>query len=138
MWGGDFVQQTDPGHHRLLALAVTSIVTLIGSALLRRAPLPALGLLVDGCCTTALVVHSPLIYMYFLPADIALYLIAAQQLRGTSNRAAAMTVGMLACYMVLRLLPGTVTGWLDPRLAPADPPGSYLSLEFAVILPCAV
>lgn len=136
--GYRYEADTDPRHQTLLVLAVTSIVTLIGSALLRRAPLPALGLLVAGCCTTTLAVHSPLISMYFLPADIALYLIAARQPRRTANTAAVMTAGMLACYTLLRLLPATAAGWLDARLAPADPPGSYLSVEFAVILPCVI
>ena len=49
-----------------------------------------------------------------------------------------MTVGVLACYTMLRLLPTTATGWLGPRLTPADPPGSNFSLELAVTLPCVI
>lgn len=69
--GYRFQADTDPRHEALLILAVTSVLTLIGSVLLRRAPLPALGLLLAGCCTTALALHSPLIFLYFLPVACA-------------------------------------------------------------------
>src|SRR5512139_3272069 len=52
----------DPRHEALLILAVTSIVTLIGSVLLQRAPLPALGLLLAGCGATTLALHSSLLF----------------------------------------------------------------------------
>ena len=118
-----------------LILAAAAAATLTGCALLRRAPLSALGLLLAGSGAATLVVRSVMGFMYFLPVDIALYLIAAHRSRRTATAAAALTIGSLTCYVALRLMPGA-SGWLGARLT--DPPGSYFSTEFVIMLPCVI
>jgi len=120
--GYRYEAQLGEPHATLLTLAAGAAVTLIGSALLRRAPLWALGLLLAGASATSLTVQGPLVYMNFLPVDIALYFIAAHRTRRASNAALAMAIGTAVFY---------TTVW-------AHPLGSYYLPEFDVILPCVI
>src|SRR5581483_7948764 len=73
-------QQFKPPAWLLLAAATTAAMA--GSALLRRWPLPAVGLLLASSAAAALDVHSPTIHLvHYLAADVALGVIVASRPR---------------------------------------------------------
>jgi signal transduction histidine kinase len=112
-----------PGRLKLsvwLVLALASAAALAGSALLRRRPLPAVGLLLAGSVAAALALDSPTIWLaHYLAADVALGVIVATRSRPTWIAALVMTLGVLPGYAITRILlgfsyahaPGWPQGW---------------------------
>ncbi|MCP3817901.1 histidine kinase [Streptomyces sp. A3M-1-3] len=95
----------------LAVLTVATALSLAGSRLLSRRPLPALALLLAGAAvaTTPLSVGEiPL--AQFLAVDVALYFIAATRPRRTGIIALTMALGVLAGYLTTRLLSGWTVG----------------------------
>ena len=98
----------------LLALATAAAVA--GSAVLRRWPLPAVGLLLVGSVAAALGVHSPTIHTaHYLAIDIALGVIVASRSRPTSIAALTAMLAALPGYSILRIHlgypPDLMDGW---------------------------
>ena len=113
-------------------LIEAAAVTLLGSALLRRAPLAALGLLLAGSIAGTIAFYAPQIsLLQFLPVDVALYLVAAHRSRRTSIAALALTIVARAGYAAAGLLTGF--GAATPPMA-TEPLGDHLSTEFVVTL----
>jgi signal transduction histidine kinase len=125
-----------PGGPDPLFLIPAAVLTLAGSAALRRIPLGALGLLLAGSVTGALGFRSaPIGFWPFLPVDVALYFIAAGRPRRTSVAALVLTLATMACYVAARLLTGDGLGTLlgVMQVVPG-PPRDNFSMEFAVTL----
>ncbi|REE96523.1 sensor histidine kinase [Thermomonospora umbrina] len=98
-----------PSHWSFLVTATASAVA--GSVLMRRRPLPALGLLLAASVFAAMALTSTEIaFPHFLAAEVALCQIAATASRRTSVAAAAMALGTLAAYAAVRLLLGFYIG----------------------------
>jgi signal transduction histidine kinase len=86
-----------------LLLAVATALAVAGSALLRRRPLPALGLLLAGSLVAALARHSPTISLaHYCAADVALGIIVATRSRPAWVAALVMTLGVLPGYAMIR------------------------------------
>ncbi len=97
--------------HSMVNLSAGTVSVLLGSALLRRRPPAALGLLLLGSVFAALALSSTEIqFPTFLPADIALWSIAAGRPRRESTVAAAMTTAVLVGLPAVRLWLGFVIG----------------------------
>ena len=122
--------------HEITLTAVAAVLTLAGSAFLRRVPLRALSLLLAGSIA-ATVNSSPILLLQFLPVDVALYLIATHRTRRTAAAALALTVGTMAGYSTVRLLagPGSLFGLVT---MPAAPPGDRLSTDLITTLAAVV
>ncbi|MEU9497971.1 sensor histidine kinase [Streptomyces sp. NPDC048196] len=100
----------DPLRYALIN-AAASAMALLACALLRSRPLPALALLLGGsvaASTTVSVADIPL--AQFLAFDVALGFITATRRRRTGRAAAGMSLGVLAGYVLVRLLLGTSPG----------------------------
>ncbi|GAA4633371.1 hypothetical protein GCM10023196_070610 [Actinoallomurus vinaceus] len=92
-------------------LVVATVLTLIGSGLLRRRPLTALGLLLAGSVLGTLPLSVGAIPVpQFLSVDVALWFIAATGRRRTSRTAAGLVFVTLAGYLAFRLLCGWIIG----------------------------
>ncbi|MGW7367261.1 sensor histidine kinase [Streptomyces sp. NPDC054841] len=94
-----------------VTLAVATVMVLIGSRLLPRRPLVALGVMLAAAVaeTTPLSVGEiPL--MQFLAVDVAVYFIAATRPRRTGIIALAMALGVLVGYIATRVLCGWNVG----------------------------
>jgi signal transduction histidine kinase len=109
-----------PGKHFKLAawllLAAATTVAVAGSALLRRRPLSAVGLLLAGSVAAALAVDSPTIPLaYYLAADVALGVIVASRSRPTWIAALTAMLAALPGYAILRIdlgyRPDLLDGW---------------------------
>ncbi|MFF2508665.1 sensor histidine kinase [Streptomyces sp. NPDC058067] len=88
-------------------LAVATAFALAGSAVLRRFPLPAVGLLLLGSLCGAMALNSMEInFLQFLVVDVALCVIAAGSSRRSSLTALAMAIALVTGYAVVRLLLG--------------------------------
>jgi signal transduction histidine kinase len=116
-------------------LITAAVLTLTGSALLRRAPRSALELLLAGSVVGSIGLHSPPIGFLpaFLPVAVALYLVGARQSRRTSVAALILilvtVIGYLATTRLLTLHgPFNMFGLAQlGQAAPDD-----FSMEFAV------
>jgi hypothetical protein len=87
-----------PGGPRELFLIPAAVLILAGSGLLTRAPLPAFGLLAGGAVAGALGFSpSAVSFLQFLPAGVALYLIAARRPGRTAVVALAVMIVTVAC-----------------------------------------
>ncbi|MER7768667.1 sensor histidine kinase [Kitasatospora sp. NPDC096140] len=96
---------TSPSISGWLTLAAATAVTLAGSTLLRRRPLPAFALLLGGAFAASMALDMEQIpLLLFLTADVALGFLAAAGPRGTSLAAAVMALGALVGYPSVRLL----------------------------------
>jgi hypothetical protein len=105
-------QHFKPAEWLLLAAATTAAVA--GSALLRRWPLPAVGLLLAGSVAAALDVDSPTIHLaHYLAADIALGVIVAGRSRLTSSAALTAMLAVLPGYAILRIRLGYPPDLMD-------------------------
>ncbi|MBV9380524.1 MAG: sensor histidine kinase [Streptosporangiaceae bacterium] len=107
-------QRFTPPAWLLLAAATTAAIA--GSALLRRWPLPAVGLLLAGSSAAALDVHSPTIHLaHYLAADAALGAIVASRSRPAWIAALTAMLAVLPAYSILRSYlgypPGLLQGW---------------------------
>lgn len=88
-------------------VASATIMALAGSWLLRRRPLPALGLLIAGSFAAALAVNSvEIAFLHFLAIDVALGFIVATRPRQTWIVAFAVALGALPGYAITRSLLG--------------------------------
>ncbi|MFJ8010955.1 sensor histidine kinase [Streptomyces sp. NPDC096339] len=86
-------------------------MALLGCALLRRRPLPALALLLGGsvaASTTVSVADVPL--AQFLAFDLALGCVTATRPPHTGRAAAGMSLGVMSGYVLVRLLLGASPG----------------------------
>jgi signal transduction histidine kinase len=104
---GPFFYQWDG----LTFLAVATALAHLAGALLRRRPLPALGLLLAAAvvaCVPLGVAEIPL--AQFLAVDVALYFIAAERARRTGIIALLGALTVLAGYLTTRLLFGWIVG----------------------------
>jgi signal transduction histidine kinase len=106
-------QQFKPAAWLLLAAATTVAVT--GSALLRRWPLPAIGLLLAGSVIAALAHHSPTVSLaHYLAADVALGVIVADRSRPAWIAALVAMLAVLPGYAIIRIQlgeSGQQLGW---------------------------
>ena len=92
-------------------LMVATVLTLIGSGLLRRRPLTALVLMLAGSVFGTVPLSVGAIELpQFLAVDVALWFIAATGRRRTSHTAAVLTFATLAAYLAFRLLSGWIIG----------------------------
>ncbi|MEV0399348.1 sensor histidine kinase [Actinoallomurus sp. NPDC050550] len=92
-------------------LMTATVLTLIGSGLLRRRPLTALVLLLAGSVLGTLPLSVGAIPVpQFLSVDVALWFIAATGRRRTSRTAAGLALATLAAYLAFRLLCGWIIG----------------------------
>lgn len=92
-------------------LEEAAVLTLVGSALLRRRPLPAFAVLLVGSIASAMALNGTEIgFLQFLAVDVALGFVAATRSRRTSVVAAAMALGVVAGYPAARLLLGFAIG----------------------------
>ncbi|NUP47708.1 MAG: sensor histidine kinase [Catenulispora sp.] len=124
------VVQTGGPPHEALLIIVTTVLTLTGSALLRRTPLSALGFLLAGAVIAS--ANSSTLFE-FLPVDVAVYLIAAQQTRRRAATALALSFGTAVGYSAVRLTIGSFT-LFGVVLTPPVPTGGYSSADFVVAL----
>ncbi|MFF2790635.1 sensor histidine kinase [Streptomyces sp. NPDC058049] len=95
----------------LLVIATATAMALLACALMRHRPLSALALLLGGsvaASTTVTLVDIPL--AQFVAFDVALGWITATRPRSTGRAAAGWTLGMMACYLLTRLLLGASLG----------------------------
>ncbi|WP_455352780.1 sensor histidine kinase [Streptomyces sp. SYSU K217416] len=98
-----------PGAQALLALAF--VLVLAGSAVLRRRTSVAYGLMVAGTVVSTVAWRQDEIPpLQFLGVDVALCYVAATRPRRSSLTAAAGALGVLAGYLVLRLITGDDSG----------------------------
>jgi signal transduction histidine kinase len=123
------------GGPNAMYLVPAAALILAGSALLRRSPLCAFGLLLAAAVAGALGFSPSAVgFLQFLPADVAAYLIAAHRPRRTSATALALMVVSVACFAAARLLAWSAAG----MLAPSATPGNQLPTEVAIILTSVV
>jgi signal transduction histidine kinase len=86
-----------------LMLALAAMVAVAGSALLRRRPLPGLGLVIAGSVIDAVGRDSPMVVLAdYLAADVAMGFIVAGRSRVAGIAALAMAVGVLPGYAIVR------------------------------------
>ncbi|MFF5711740.1 histidine kinase [Streptomyces sp. NPDC012756] len=95
----------------LTMLAVATLVTLRGGALLARRPTAALNhfLVASVIAATPLGVDA-IPFAQYLAVDVALYAIAAARPRGEAWRALLLAQGLLVVYVAVRLLAGWEAG----------------------------
>lgn len=110
-----------------------ALATLVGSALLRRVPMAALGCLLLGSSVASVALHTPVtVILEFLPADIGLWYLADRGPRRTSATALAMSAAAWAVYAVgLRMLADS--GVLGPLLR-TGPYQDFFSLDAVMVL----
>ncbi|MFI0356385.1 sensor histidine kinase [Actinomadura sp. 9N407] len=95
----------------LTLVAAATVMTLAGSVLLGRRPLPALALFLAGSVFASMALNSTEItFPQFLAADVALGYIAATRSRRMSVIAVAMAVAVLTGHAATRLLLGFPIG----------------------------
>jgi signal transduction histidine kinase len=99
-----------------LFLALATVAAVAGSALLRRSPLLATGLLIAGSVTAALALDSPTVSVWhYLAVDVALGVIVASRPRPVWIGALVMTLGVLPGYALVRFELGSsyarAPGW---------------------------
>ena len=90
-----------------LVLALATAAAIAGSALLRRRPLPAIGLLIAGSVAAALALDSPTVALaHYLAVGVALGFIVASRPRPAWLAALAMTLGVIPGYALVRIALG--------------------------------
>ncbi|MDH6579003.1 histidine kinase [Kitasatospora sp. MAP5-34] len=95
----------------LQSLGIALALTLVGCALLRRMPLPAVALLLSGSIAGAIALNGTEIgFPQFLAVDVALCSIAASRPRRSSTVAVALALGVVVGYPAARLLVGFIIG----------------------------
>ncbi|WP_030690129.1 sensor histidine kinase [Streptomyces globisporus] len=95
----------------LAMLAVSTLLTLRGSALLARRPTAALNhLLVASVIASTPLGVTAIPFAQYLAVDVALYAIAAARPRPEAWRALLLALGLLVVYVALRLLAGWSAG----------------------------
>ncbi|WP_260605165.1 sensor histidine kinase [Streptomyces sp. WAC01280] len=95
----------------LLMLAVATLLTLRGGALLARRPTAALHyLLVASVIASTPLGVTAIPFAQYLAVDVALYAIAAARPRREAWRALLLAVGLIFVYLAVRLLSGWSAG----------------------------
>lgn len=95
----------------LLMLAVATLLTLRGSALLARRPTAALNhLLVASVIASTPLGVTAIPFAQYLAVDVALYAIAAARPRREAWRALLLALGLIVVYLAVRLLSGWSAG----------------------------
>ena len=95
----------------LLMLAVATLLTLRGSALLARRPTAALHyLLVASVIASTPLGVTAIPFAQYLAVDVALYAIAAARHRREAWRALLLALGLIVVYLAVRLLSGWSAG----------------------------
>ncbi|MFF8375506.1 sensor histidine kinase [Streptomyces sp. NPDC015661] len=95
----------------LTMLAVATLLTLRGSALLARRPTAALNyLLVASVIASTPLGVTAIPFAQYLAVDVALYAIAAGRPRHEAWRALLLALGLLVVYLAVRLLAGWGAG----------------------------
>ncbi|MEU0400665.1 histidine kinase [Streptomyces sp. NPDC006197] len=95
----------------LTMLAVSTLLTLRGSALLARRPVAALNhLLVASVIASTPLGVTAIPFAQYLAVDVALYAIAAARPRPEAWRALLLALGLLVVYVAVRLLAGWSAG----------------------------
>ncbi|MFJ5829281.1 sensor histidine kinase [Streptomyces sp. NPDC093089] len=95
----------------LAMLAVATLLTLRGSALLARRPTAALNhLLVASVIASTPLGVTAIPVAQYLAVDVALYAIAAARPRREATRALLLALGLLVVYLAVRLLAGWSAG----------------------------
>ncbi|NRQ37084.1 sensor histidine kinase [Nonomuraea sp. NN258] len=95
----------------LAFITVATALVLIGSALLRRRPLPGLALLLAASVVASFALSVGEIPLaQFLAVDVALYFIAAERARRTGIIALTAALTVLAGYLTVRVLFGWNVG----------------------------
>jgi signal transduction histidine kinase len=126
-------------HPRVLFWPITTgaAAALAGSAVLRRMPSVALGLLLAGSIAVACAFHAPPIgLLQLLPVDVALYFIAAHQPRRTTGTRLALAVVAVAGWSTLLLVP-RFTHWFGGQSL-NTPSSQFFSMEFIVTITTVV
>src|SRR2546423_8771975 len=94
-----------------LVLAAAIVAAVAGSVLLRRRPLPAIGLLVAGSVAAALARNSPTVSLaHYLAVDVALGFIVATSARLTRIAAVVLTLVVIPGYARARIAFGVQAG----------------------------
>lgn len=108
-----------------LAVAAAVAAAVTGSVLLRRRPLPAIGLLIAASVTAGLVRNSPTISLaHYAAVDVALGFIVAAR----SRRA-----GIAALALTLAVIPGYARARMAFEAPAAGPPGWEVYVLTAVV-----
>nr|WP_225802940.1 histidine kinase [Streptomyces sp. NK15101] len=95
----------------LSMLAVATLLTLRGSALLARRPTAALNhLLVASVIASTPLGVTAIPFAQYLAVDVALYAVAAARPRPEALRALLLALGLLVVYVAVRLLAGWSAG----------------------------
>src|SRR5690349_14382680 len=99
-----------------VAVAVAAAAAVAGSVLLRRRPLPAIGLLAAASAAFALARNSPTVSLaHYVAVDVALGFIVATRSRRTGIAALALTLAVIPGYARARIAfaapAGGAPGW---------------------------